>query len=333
MHNESKTVVFEPDKQAGRMAFSRSVITAVRQKQRKLTRERVAAQITIPTDGESKFEIALKANRKKQLVSDGNSFEQIAQPETSKMRAFLRIKAPGNDDRTICVGQDEFVIGRSPNYDLQIRDDNISRKHVKITLNDSQPFIEDLGSTNGTFINSTFVEKTTRLHHNDRIEIGDAILLFYLEDPDMSRLESSQTIAIDRMKQPAAEPPASRRIALSDEQHLAASTRELSRAALHLQAEMALQVRFADGHQLRIKLDKPEFTIGRAPENDLQVFDEELSRRHMKISLRNNTYYVEDLDSANGTYVNGRITDNCIVRHADQVTIGDTQLKLVEIKA
>lgn len=46
-------------------------------------------------------------------------------------------------------------------------------------------------------------------------------------------------------------------------------------------------------------------TIGRSPENDIQISDRFVSRRHMKILKRGTKYFVEDLQSRNGTFVNG----------------------------
>lgn len=50
--------------------------------------------------------------------------------------------------------------------------------------------------------------------------------------------------------------------------------------------------------------DKPIY-IGRSPDNDIQIKDKTVSRNHLKVFARDNRYYLEDLDSKNGTYVNG----------------------------
>ena len=50
--------------------------------------------------------------------------------------------------------------------------------------------------------------------------------------------------------------------------------------------------------------DKPIY-IGRSSDNDIQIKDNTVSRRHLKVFARDNRYYLEDLDSKNGTYVNG----------------------------
>jgi pSer/pThr/pTyr-binding forkhead associated (FHA) protein len=46
-------------------------------------------------------------------------------------------------------------------------------------------------------------------------------------------------------------------------------------------------------------------TIGRSPDNNIQIMDKTVSRRHLKIFKKKNEYYIQDLKSRNGTFVNG----------------------------
>jgi hypothetical protein len=47
------------------------------------------------------------------------------------------------------------------------------------------------------------------------------------------------------------------------------------------------------------------YTIGRSPDNNIQILDKTVSRTHLKIFRRDNEYYIQDLKSRNGTFVNG----------------------------
>ena len=69
----------------------------------------------------------------------------------------------------------EIVVGRSSELDMVLVEDMVSRKHAKITTSDSQVVIQDLGSTNGTFVNGEKVKKA-RLKEGDRILVGTSIL-------------------------------------------------------------------------------------------------------------------------------------------------------------
>ena len=54
----------------------------------------------------------------------------------------------------------------------------------------------------------------------------------------------------------------------------------------------------------RFPLEEDKVTIGRHPECDLHVDDGSVSRRHAAVNFRDDAYYVEDLDSRNGTFLN-----------------------------
>jgi pSer/pThr/pTyr-binding forkhead associated (FHA) protein len=69
----------------------------------------------------------------------------------------------------------QIVIGRSSELDMVLVEDMVSRKHAKITVANGKITIEDLGSTNGTFVNGEKV-KQARLKEGDRILIGTSIL-------------------------------------------------------------------------------------------------------------------------------------------------------------
>ena len=68
-----------------------------------------------------------------------------------------------------------IVVGRSSDLDMVLVEDMVSRKHAKIAYAGDQITIEDLGSTNGTFVNGEKVKKA-RLKEGDRVLIGTSIL-------------------------------------------------------------------------------------------------------------------------------------------------------------
>jgi hypothetical protein len=69
----------------------------------------------------------------------------------------------------------EIVVGRSSELDMVLVEDMVSRKHAKITTTESQVIIQDLGSTNGTFVNGERIKKAS-LKEGDRILVGTSIL-------------------------------------------------------------------------------------------------------------------------------------------------------------
>ncbi len=77
----------------------------------------------------------------------------------------------------------------------------------------------------------------------------------------------------------------------------------------------------------RYVLEKDMLTIGRGQENVIALDNDSVSRRHCRIERRNALWYIVDLDSTNGTYVNDVLVKDYQLRRGDQVKIGDTILK------
>lgn len=87
------------------------------------------------------------------------------------------------------------------------------------------------------------------------------------------------------------------------------------------------------GYQPRhIELDEEEAVIGRSSECDVQLFLDNVSRKHARIIYTNEDYLIEDLDSTNGVYVNGIKVARCILRNHDQIEIGDVKIVFNEEK-
>jgi hypothetical protein len=79
----------------------------------------------------------------------------------------------------------------------------------------------------------------------------------------------------------------------------------------------------------RQDFDATELTVGRVDGNDLVLADGSVSKKHARLMLRAGQVTVTDLESANGTYVNGRkITRATIVREEDAIYIGDFVLRI-----
>ncbi len=70
------------------------------------------------------------------------------------------------------------------------------------------------------------------------------------------------------------------------------------------------------------KIEKPEITIGRNKKNDISIDNLAVSDRHARIYKSKGAYVMEDLDSTNGTIVNGRRIKQITLRGGLQVEIG-----------
>jgi pSer/pThr/pTyr-binding forkhead associated (FHA) protein len=79
----------------------------------------------------------------------------------------------------------EIIIGRSSDLDMVLVEDMVSRKHAKITTDAHVVTIQDLGSTNGTFVNGEKVRKAD-LKDGDRILIGTSIIKIVYVDGELT---------------------------------------------------------------------------------------------------------------------------------------------------
>lgn len=109
-------------------------------------------------------------------------YPQRKQEPISK-RAYLIVIAGNAVGEMFQLRKDSEIIGREPGVEIQIRDIGISRKHAKISKTPSgEIYIEDLGSTNGTYINGEQIVRKP-LNDGDRIQLGrTTILKFSLSD-------------------------------------------------------------------------------------------------------------------------------------------------------
>src|SRR5215510_6632666 len=77
-------------------------------------------------------------------------------------------------------------------------------------------------------------------------------------------------------------------------------------------------------------MNKERYTIGRLPDNDIRIDNSAVSGHHSLIINILNDSFLEDLNSTNGTYVNGKLIKKHALQHGDVVTVGHHQLRFVE---
>jgi pSer/pThr/pTyr-binding forkhead associated (FHA) protein len=80
------------------------------------------------------------------------------------------------------------TIGRAVENDVVILSKRISREHARIRREGRKLFLEDLGSTNGTFLNDERVQAPVTLRDGDRITLGEVVFIFH--DPDTTTRET-----------------------------------------------------------------------------------------------------------------------------------------------
>lgn len=89
----------------------------------------------------------------------------------------MEIVGRSEDNEVINLGEEEIIIGRGPDCRLRLPSKNVSRKHARVFFRNDEYYIEDMGSTNGTYVNGIRVVKCA-LRKNDLIYIGGVKILF-----------------------------------------------------------------------------------------------------------------------------------------------------------
>lgn len=119
----------------------------------------------------------------------------LKEPSASGEACLVLIYPPGPDmGRRFPLGTAEVVIGRGSDVDIQIDRDSVSRRHAQVLRSGDGWVVEDLDSTNGTYVNDQVV-KRAELRDTDFLKIGAAIFKFLKG----SGIESSYFEEIYRM--------------------------------------------------------------------------------------------------------------------------------------
>jgi len=90
-------------------------------------------------------------------------------------------RAPGHDPGMIYDLDSRLVLGRGENAEIRIEDPFASARHALIYEQGNSVVIEDLGSTNGTYLNEELLETPRPLHPGDRVRIGDSEFSFEVD--------------------------------------------------------------------------------------------------------------------------------------------------------
>ena len=91
----------------------------------------------------------------------------------------LNMKTGPTPGKIFQLTKNELTIGRELGNDIVISDADVSRRHARLTLQDEVYTIEDLGSTNGTFVNGQRLSGLVTLQPGDMVKLGESIELLF----------------------------------------------------------------------------------------------------------------------------------------------------------
>lgn len=90
-----------------------------------------------------------------------------------------------------------------------------------------------------------------------------------------------------------------------------------------------LKVILADGTEQEYDLEGDVVTIGRLPDNTIQIDDASVSSHHAQVEVRGETFVLKDLDSTNGTLHNGQVVTETELGHNDSIRFGKIHAKFL----
>jgi EmrB/QacA subfamily drug resistance transporter len=277
----------------------------------------------------------------------------------------LRIIAGADAGRMFAV-RDGAALGRDDSADIVLVDPKgeLSRLHLRLGLIGGEVLVEDLGTTNGTFLNGERISGARPLKAGDQIKAGGCTLEFTpapapapapgaggqptraRQVPDDLGVTKARQVPDDlgvtKARRIVREPGLTRVRSVAGDllgRHEAVPPPPSGPAAAPLPPSPPTYAPAGSDGELRI-LSGPgagaaapvvgaSATIGREPECNLQVLDSEVSRRHAQITVRDGAATIDDLHSSNGTYVNGeRILTAYTLAPGDRIQIGEATIQL-----
>lgn len=119
-------------------------------------------------------------------------YREIKPAPTRPAAARAAVKAPrgGRKARLVISGETgrrkqpgwelegDVIIGRAPECAVSIGDEFASNQHSKVYQAEGRFYVEDLGSTNGTYVNGRRIHYPTELRSGDRVKIGRTVMEF-----------------------------------------------------------------------------------------------------------------------------------------------------------
>jgi len=189
------------------------------------------------------------------------------------------------------VVNDAARVGASPDSEIRIVAQGVSRRHARIWSEKDQFFIEDLGATNGTFLNGGRIQRET-LRHLDVITLGREVDLIFLRKDDEPDIP-----VVDRIQQ--------------------------------------ARLQIVDGPEAGTSVDVPkgELTFGRAPSCNVVLASGAISKVHARLQRTTSQLVLQDLQSANGTFVNGtRVDSVAVVKNGDVISFAGVRSLSVVIE-
>jgi pSer/pThr/pTyr-binding forkhead associated (FHA) protein len=205
-------------------------------------------------------------------------------------------------------------VGRSAQSDLKLEGKGISRLHCEMKVQNGILYLNDLNSLTGVFVNGKRVENSCPLKNNDRLRLGECEFSLSID----TQADEDATVMFEANETAVLSPP------------LQGESKTVAIPSINDSAPACILVS-PNKESLPLKLKEQVATVGRSPLSEAQLFDPSISLQHAKIISKNGTLHLRDLNSTNGSYLNGKKLDankDYRIDHSDNVKFGDDEFSI-----
>jgi len=194
----------------------------------------------------------------------------------------------------------EASAGRVEANDIVLADPTVSRRHCRFFVEAEKVFVEDAGSAGGTFVDGQTIAKPTPVAEGTEVKIGavSAWLATSQGGPGRKCRATRMVVASEMVRKAARRPRVAPAL-----------------TGAHLVGTGAWQGRV-------FPLNASRLLVGRTAPADIALDDDSVSRRHAEFYRTGTTLSVRDLESANGTFVNGVRISDASIEPGDTVRFG-----------
>jgi ABC transport system ATP-binding/permease protein len=254
---------------------------------------------------------------------------------TSYSKKLILKEGPGQGECYL-LESSELVLGREPGVELQIDSPGVSRRHARLRMHADGYLLEDLGSSNGTFLNGQRLVESQLLRAGDRIGLGLSVSLEYqVEEPavQVTQLEgmpspgpSSASTFLESPAPDAPPAPAVEETRLGKLASMGIGATMIAEEPLSPPPGIPpqLEVTIAGGKAVSYPLTQAEVNIGRAEDNHIVIDARIVSRRHARLVQEEGGYRLLVIPEAgNPLLVDGRpLVGTRLLKHGDVLRIG-----------
>ena len=210
---------------------------------------------------------------------------------------MLKIQFKDRRKPAIWLVDSTFVIGADPSCDIRVEEEGVSPQHAELNISQDEIILKNVSQNRSVFINDVPIVKEQSLKAWDVIRLGKTEL--EIIDPLNERSPNPQNKAPEQKTviRPAISPWMLKAISAPlDGQYFS-----LTNGAI----------------------------LGRDKSSEIVVPLSYVSRQHAKFAIKNENLYVEDLNSSNGTYVNGDRIQSCQLFNGDELRLDEFIFNLV----